>query len=85
MTTDKEVRSKNTPAITNYAIGAAKDNKMKIFETITLNRYNTALRVAVCVGVLQRLKENFSSFQPDSVFLICSCLHFLSFTTWTQF
>ncbi len=40
MTTDEEteteVRSKNTPAITVYAIGAAKDNKIKIFEIITL-------------------------------------------------
>ncbi len=26
--TDTEVRSKNTPAITTYAVGAAKDTKM---------------------------------------------------------
>ncbi len=30
-----EVRSKNTPAITAYDIGAAKDNKMKIFKIIS--------------------------------------------------
>ncbi len=43
MTTDDEtetkVRSKNTPAITVYAIGAVKDNKMEIFQIITLNIY----------------------------------------------
>ncbi len=40
MTTDNEtweVRSKNTRAIVAYAIGAAKENKMKILEIITLN------------------------------------------------
>ncbi len=36
------VRSKNTPAVTTYAIGAAKNNKMKIFE-ITLNNVNIGL------------------------------------------
>ncbi len=34
--TETEVRSKNAP-ISDYAIGAAKDNKMTIFEIITLN------------------------------------------------
>ncbi len=34
--TETEVRSKNTPAVTDYAIGAMKDNKMKIFEIIIL-------------------------------------------------
>ncbi len=45
MTTDDEteVRSKNTPAITDYATGAVKDNKMKIFEIITL-RYILLLK-----------------------------------------
>ncbi len=33
--TETEVRNKNTPAITAYAIGAVKDSKMKIFEIIT--------------------------------------------------
>ncbi len=35
--TETEVRSKNTPAVIAYAIGAVKDNKMKIFEIVTLN------------------------------------------------
>ncbi len=39
--TETEVRSKNTPAITAYAIGAAKDNKITIFEIITLNWLST--------------------------------------------
>ncbi len=34
--TETEVRSRNTPAITGYAIGAAKDSETKIFEIITL-------------------------------------------------
>ncbi len=36
--TETEVRSKNTPAITDYAIGAAKENEMKIFEIIILKK-----------------------------------------------
>ncbi len=36
-----EVRSKNTPAIATYAIGAVKENKMKIFKIITLIKYST--------------------------------------------
>ncbi len=36
--TETEVRSKNTPAITTYAIGATKENEMKIFEIITLSK-----------------------------------------------
>ncbi len=35
--TETEMMSKNTPAITDYATGAAKDNKMKIFEITTLS------------------------------------------------
>ncbi len=38
MKLETEVRSKNTPAITVYAIGAVKDDKIKIFEIITLSR-----------------------------------------------
>ncbi len=34
---ETEVRSKNTPAITNHVAGTTKDNKMKIFEITTLN------------------------------------------------
>ncbi len=34
--TETEVKSKNTPAITDYARGATKDNAMRIFEIITL-------------------------------------------------
>ncbi len=34
--TETEVRSKNTPGITAYAIGAVKDNEKKIFEFIIL-------------------------------------------------
>ncbi len=34
--TETEVRFKNTPVISTYAIGATKDNEMKIFDTITL-------------------------------------------------
>ncbi len=34
--TETEVRSENTSAITAYAIGAVKENEMKIFEIITL-------------------------------------------------
>ncbi len=37
--TEAEVRSKNTPAITAYARGAVKDNKIKIFEIITLTQW----------------------------------------------
>ncbi len=33
--TETEVRSKNTPAITTYTVGAVKDNELKIFEIIT--------------------------------------------------
>ncbi len=36
---ETEVRSKNTPAITAYAIGVVKDNKMKIFKITTLNKH----------------------------------------------
>ncbi len=34
--TETELRSRNTPAIIAYAIGATKDNKMKIFKIISL-------------------------------------------------
>ncbi len=40
ITTDDEtweVRSKNTPANTDNAVGAAKDNEMKIFVIIALS------------------------------------------------
>ncbi len=39
--TETEVRSKNTPAITDYryhTIGAEKDNEIKIFEIMTLKQ-----------------------------------------------
>ncbi len=34
--TETEVMSKNTPAIIDYAIGAVKENEMKILDIITL-------------------------------------------------
>ncbi len=54
-----EVRSQNTPAITNYR-GAAKENEMKIFEMITLN---TNLAEKVRETGSHSLKQSMDSFQ----------------------
>ncbi len=41
MKLETEVRSKNTPAITDYhhSVDAGKDNEMKIFQIITLSNF----------------------------------------------
>ncbi len=49
--TETEMRSKNTPAITAHAIGAAKDNKMKIFEILTLTLVNLSVCLYVTVWI----------------------------------
>ncbi len=36
--TETEVKSKTTSAINDYAIGAAKDNEIKIFAILTIIR-----------------------------------------------
>ncbi len=37
--TETEVRSKNTSAITDYAIGHGKDNEIKMFDILTFFVY----------------------------------------------
>ncbi len=55
--TETEVRSKNTPAINTYAIGAAKDNKMKIFQIISLNAHNNLIQSSAWFTVYVDISE----------------------------